>query len=239
MNFSKNLQELRKKNNLSQEELAEKINVARQAISKWELGETAPNLEQARSLADTLKVDLNELVLGKTNKISITNKYNFLKIIGLVFIDIIVILLFIMIILLFIILIIFSITTLFLALNYLFKLENLINFPYWLKIPSVPYFNGLLLAISLLGLSTIGGIGCIYFYKGLQQIIFKYKNFHHIATTSKELNIKNDNKLKNKKEINLILKIAIIIFVVFLILFYITAIVDTNSLEFWSSWNWF
>lgn len=68
MNFSKNLQELRKKNNLSQEELAEKINVARQTISKWELGETAPNLEQARSLADTLKVDLNELVLGKTNK---------------------------------------------------------------------------------------------------------------------------------------------------------------------------
>lgn len=43
MNFNKNLQELRKKNNLSQEELAEKINVARQTISKWELGKTAPN----------------------------------------------------------------------------------------------------------------------------------------------------------------------------------------------------
>ena len=44
MKFSKNLQELRKKNNLSQEELAEKINVARQTISKWELVETVPNL---------------------------------------------------------------------------------------------------------------------------------------------------------------------------------------------------
>lgn len=99
-----------------------------------------------------------------------------------------------MIVLLFIILVIFSITTLFLALNYLFKLENLINFPYWLKIPNVPYFNGLLLAISLLGLSTTGEIGCIYFYKGLKQIIFKYRNFHHIAITSKELNIKNDYK---------------------------------------------
>lgn len=61
MKFSKNLQELRKKNNLSQEELAEKINVAKQTISKWELGETVPNLEQARSLADILKVDLNEI----------------------------------------------------------------------------------------------------------------------------------------------------------------------------------
>lgn len=235
MKFSKNLQELRKKNNLSQEELAEKINVARQTISKWELGETVPNLEQARSLADTLKVDLNELVLGKTNKTNETNKYNFLKIIGLVFIDIIAILLFIVIVLLFILLVIFSITTVFLALNYLFKLENLINFPYWLKIPKMPYFNSLLLAISLFGLSTFGGVGCIYFYKELKQIIFKYKNFHHIATTSKELNIKNDNKLKNKKEINLILKIAIIIFIVFLILFYITSIIDTNSLDFWSS----
>lgn len=45
--FNRNLQELRKKNNLSKEELAEKINVARQTISKWKLGETVPNLEQA------------------------------------------------------------------------------------------------------------------------------------------------------------------------------------------------
>lgn len=43
MNFNKNLQELRKKNNLSQEELAEKINVARQTNSKLKLGKTAPN----------------------------------------------------------------------------------------------------------------------------------------------------------------------------------------------------
>lgn len=47
VNFNRSLQELRKKNNLSKEELAEKINVARQTISKWELGETVPNLEHA------------------------------------------------------------------------------------------------------------------------------------------------------------------------------------------------
>ena len=122
MNFNKNLQELRKKNNLSQEELAEKINVARQTISKWELGETAPNLEQAISLANALKVDLNELILGKPKKVNSSNKYNFLKIIGLVFTDILATLIFIMIILLFIIIVSFSIITLFLALNYIFKL---------------------------------------------------------------------------------------------------------------------
>ena len=85
VNFNRSLQELRKKNNLSQEELAEKINVARQTISKWELGETVPNLEQAIIQSNTLNVDLNELVLGKEKKVSTTNKYNFLKIIGLIF----------------------------------------------------------------------------------------------------------------------------------------------------------
>lgn len=85
VNFNRSLQELRKKNNLSKEELAEKINVARQTISKWELGETVPNLEQAIIQSNTLNVDLNELVLGKEKKVSTTNKYNFLKIIGLIF----------------------------------------------------------------------------------------------------------------------------------------------------------
>ena len=39
MSFSENLQAIRKKNQLSQEELAELLGVSRQAVSKWELGE--------------------------------------------------------------------------------------------------------------------------------------------------------------------------------------------------------
>lgn len=38
MNFGANLQNLRKKHNLSQEQLAEKLDVSRQAVSKWENG---------------------------------------------------------------------------------------------------------------------------------------------------------------------------------------------------------
>lgn len=53
---------LRKKNNLSQEQLAEKIGVARQTISKWELGETSPDLKQAKELSKIFKVSLDELV---------------------------------------------------------------------------------------------------------------------------------------------------------------------------------
>ena len=44
MSLGNQIHELRKKNNLSQEQLAEKVGVARQTISKWELGETAPDI---------------------------------------------------------------------------------------------------------------------------------------------------------------------------------------------------
>lgn len=66
MNIGYKISELRKKNNMTQEELAEKLNVTRQTISKWELNETSPSLEDATHLAEILKVSLNELV-GKEN----------------------------------------------------------------------------------------------------------------------------------------------------------------------------
>ena len=54
--------ELRKINHLSQEQLAEKLEVVRQTISKWELGETTPDLKQAKALAKIFKISLDELV---------------------------------------------------------------------------------------------------------------------------------------------------------------------------------
>ena len=47
-----NLKTLRKNKGLSQEELSVKLNVVRQTISKWELGETAPDLKQGLSVPD-------------------------------------------------------------------------------------------------------------------------------------------------------------------------------------------
>ena len=44
MELGKQVYELRKKANLSQEQLAEKVGVSRQTISKWELGETVPDM---------------------------------------------------------------------------------------------------------------------------------------------------------------------------------------------------
>ena len=53
--------EFRKKNNLTQEELAEKMEVARQTISKWELNETSPDLKEASKLSKIFNISLDEL----------------------------------------------------------------------------------------------------------------------------------------------------------------------------------
>ena len=56
MNLGNKIMTLRKKNNMSQEELAEKVGVTRQTISKWELEETSPDITQAKTLSNIFKV---------------------------------------------------------------------------------------------------------------------------------------------------------------------------------------
>ncbi len=65
MAFHKNLYQLRKSSGLSQEELAEKLNVSRQTISKWELGESSPDMEKLIILSDYFQISLDELVLDR------------------------------------------------------------------------------------------------------------------------------------------------------------------------------
>ena len=59
--FKDNLIQLRKYKQLTQEDLAEKIGVTRQAIAKWEAGETMPDLERCRKLAEIFEVSLDDL----------------------------------------------------------------------------------------------------------------------------------------------------------------------------------
>ena len=60
--FCDNLIQLRKYNKMTQEELAEKVGVSRQAIAKWETGETVPDLERSKLIAEVFNVSLDELV---------------------------------------------------------------------------------------------------------------------------------------------------------------------------------
>ncbi|MBQ6453561.1 MAG: helix-turn-helix transcriptional regulator [Coriobacteriales bacterium] len=62
MGFGENLQMLRKKNQLSQEGLAEMLGVSRQAVSKWELGEGYPEVEKLLILSKKLDVSLDSLL---------------------------------------------------------------------------------------------------------------------------------------------------------------------------------
>lgn len=65
MELNKNIYRLRKEKSLSQEKLAEKVNVTRQTISNWELGETAPNPEQLILLSQVFRKSIDELVGNK------------------------------------------------------------------------------------------------------------------------------------------------------------------------------
>lgn len=59
------LYELRKKHNLSQEELAEKLGVSRQAVSKWERSEASPDTDNLIALAKIYELSLDELIYGE------------------------------------------------------------------------------------------------------------------------------------------------------------------------------
>lgn len=59
--FKDNLFQMRKMKHLTQEELAEKVGVTRQALAKWEAGETLPDLEKSSLLAEILEVSLDDL----------------------------------------------------------------------------------------------------------------------------------------------------------------------------------
>ena len=96
MKLGENIFKLRKEYNLSQEQLAEKINVTRQTISNWELGETAPNPEQLKLLSKELNISIDELLNNDikqvlVEKVSNTEKLakiiiKILKILGIIFV---------------------------------------------------------------------------------------------------------------------------------------------------------
>ena len=65
MEFGNRLYELRKQKGLSQEELANRLDVTRQTVSKWELGDSTPDMDKLVALGELYEISLDELVLGK------------------------------------------------------------------------------------------------------------------------------------------------------------------------------
>ena len=78
MNIGERIYELRRKNSMSQEDLAEKMNVSRQSISKWESSQSVPEVEKIIQLSNILNVSTDWILKGENSKkqTSQSNKNN-------------------------------------------------------------------------------------------------------------------------------------------------------------------
>ncbi len=78
MQFSEKLKLLRKESNLTQEELSEKLNVSRQAITKWETDEGMPDIENIKQISILFNVSIDELLKEDIN-VELKKQYNYIK----------------------------------------------------------------------------------------------------------------------------------------------------------------
>ena len=80
MLFSEKLKLLRKENNLTQEELAEKLNVSRQAITKWESGDGIPDIINLKEISTLFNTTIDELVKEDMEvNIEIKKEFNYVS----------------------------------------------------------------------------------------------------------------------------------------------------------------
>jgi len=73
MSLGQKLLELRKQARLSQEEVAEKLSVTRQTISKWETDQSVPDFDRIAPLCELYHISADELLTGKTSEKNVAN----------------------------------------------------------------------------------------------------------------------------------------------------------------------
>ena len=78
MEFKDKLYDLRKQKGMSQEELALRLNVSRQTVSKWELGDSTPDMEKLVTISNLFEISLDELVkIWKNSRTSSSRSKNY------------------------------------------------------------------------------------------------------------------------------------------------------------------
>ena len=86
MKFCDKLQKIRKENNVTQEQLADKLNVSRQAVSKWESGTAYPDTEKLIQISKIFNVSLDELINdNKEGKPNNVKRFNFMETFNMIF----------------------------------------------------------------------------------------------------------------------------------------------------------
>lgn len=76
MTLGERLVKLRKEKGLSQEEVAEKLNVSRQSVSKWELDQSLPDFDKIIPLCELYEIETDELLKGSSDKKTEEEIYN-------------------------------------------------------------------------------------------------------------------------------------------------------------------
>lgn len=80
MLFNEKMKKIRKESNLTQEELSEKLNVSRQAITKWETGEGIPDIENLKQISNLFNISIDELVKEDLDaNVNVKKRFNFIK----------------------------------------------------------------------------------------------------------------------------------------------------------------
>jgi transcriptional regulator with XRE-family HTH domain len=74
MEFGDQIKELRKRNSLTQEQFALKLNITRQAVSNWENNKNLPDLEMLILMSNIFETSLDELILGGSEMNNLTEK---------------------------------------------------------------------------------------------------------------------------------------------------------------------
>lgn len=73
-NFSNQIKKLRASQNLTQEQMAQKLNISRQAVSNWENDRNLPDIEMLISISKTFNISLDDLILGENEMNNMTQK---------------------------------------------------------------------------------------------------------------------------------------------------------------------
>ena len=72
-NIGKTIKKIREGKNITQEQLAEKLNVTRQAVSNWETGKTQPDIETIIKISEILEIPVEEIIYGQKKNIIADN----------------------------------------------------------------------------------------------------------------------------------------------------------------------
>ncbi len=75
----KNIKKYREEKKITQDALAERLSVTRQAVSNWECGKTEPDIETLHKISEALEVSVEELIYGEKRKYEVIHNHNVTK----------------------------------------------------------------------------------------------------------------------------------------------------------------